>query len=97
MVVGDCPDSGQRMALGCAWMISTGHFSARYVSTASLTSHARETFLSRAIRSSVPYMFGEKRIVTRTMALLGAVFFAATRFAFGDFRLAGTVCHHTVQ
>ena len=42
-------------------------------------------------------MFGEKPIVTRTMALLGAVFFAATRFAFWDFRLAGTVCHHTVQ
>ena len=78
-------------------MISTGHFTARYVSTASLTTHARETFLSRAIRLSVPYMSGEKPIVTRTMALLGAVFFAATRFAFGGFRLAGTGCHHAVQ
>ena len=78
-------------------MISNGHFSARYVSTASLTTHARETFLSRALRSRVPCMSGEKRIVTRTMALLGAVFFAATRFAFWGFRLAGTVCHHAVH
>ena len=78
-------------------MISNGHFSARYVSTASLTTHARETFLARAIRSSVPCMSGEKPIVTRPMALLGAVFFAATRFAFWGFRLAGTGCHHAVQ
>ena len=42
-------------------------------------------------------MAGEKRVVMRTMALLGAVFFAATRFALWGFRLAGTVCHHTVQ
>ena len=42
-------------------------------------------------------MSGEKPIATRTKALLGAVFFAATRFAFGGFRLAGTVCHHAVQ
>ena len=97
MVVGDWPDSGQRMAWGCAWMISNGHFSARYVFTASLTTQAREIFLSRAIRSSVPYTSGEKPIVTRTMARLGAVFFAATRFAFWGFRLAGTVCHHAVQ
>ena len=40
-------------------------------------------------------MSGEKPIVTRTLALLGAFFFAATLFAFWGFRLAGTVCHHT--
>ena len=97
MGVGDCPASGQRMAWGCAWLISNGHFSTRYVSTASLTTHARETFLARALRSRVPYMSGEKRIVTRTMALLGAGFFAATRFALWGFRLAATVCHHAVQ
>ena len=39
-------------------------------------------------------MSGEKPIVTRTLALLGAFFFAATLFAFGGFRLVGTVCHH---
>ena len=39
-------------------------------------------------------MSGEKPIVTRTLALLGVFFFAATRFAFWGFRLAGTVCHH---
>ena len=40
-------------------------------------------------------MSGEKPIVTRTLALLGAFFFAPTLFAFWGFRLAGTVCHHT--
>ena len=39
-------------------------------------------------------MSGEKPIVTRTLALLGAFFFAATLFAFLGFRLVGTVCHH---
>ena len=39
-------------------------------------------------------MSGEKPIVTRTLALLGAFFFAPTLFAFWGFRLAGTVCHH---
>ena len=52
------------------------------MSIASLTTQARETFLSRAIRSRVPYVSGEKPIVTRTLALLGAFFFAATLFAF---------------
>ena len=39
-------------------------------------------------------MSGEKPIVMRTLALLGALFLAATFFAFLSFRLAGTVCHH---
>ena len=39
-------------------------------------------------------MSGEKPIVTRTLALLGVFFFAATLFAFWGFRLTGTVCHH---
>ena len=34
-------------------------------------------------------MSGEKPIVTRTLALLGAFFFAATLFAFWGFRFSG--------
>ena len=58
------------------------------MSIASLITQAIETFLSRAIRSTVAYISGGKLIVVRTLAVLGAFFFAATRFAFWGFRLA---------
>ena len=82
-------------AASCRRSLNNGHFSARYMSIASLTTQARETFLSRAICSRVLYVFGEKPIVTRTLAMLGAFFFTAALFAFWDFPLEGTVCHHT--
>ena len=42
-------------------------------------------------------MSGEKPIVTRTLALLGAVFFTATLFAFGGFCLVAPCVTMPVQ